>query len=742
MFKIYILLFFLISTYVNAEKITKIDISGNDRISDDTVKMFADISVAEEITDNDLNLILKRLYESNFFESIEVELQQKILKINVKEFPIVQDVSINGIKKNKIKDELNKIIIFKSRTSFNKIFINKDKNNIISFLKNSGYYFPKVDILVENIDSNKVNINYDINLGDKSKISKIIFVGNKIFKESKLKSIILSEEYKFWKFVSGKKYLNEGMISYDRRLLKNFYLNKGYYNVKINSSFAKLVDGNKLELVYNIDAGKKIFFKELKVQLPPDFNKDNYLKLIKKTKNLKSKPYSFYHVEKILDEIENITINEEFESIKATMNEEVVDDKINITFNFKETEKIYIDKINIYGNNVTRESVIRNQIIIDEGDPFNEILFAKSINNIKALNFFRSVDGKTVVGNDNNSKIINITIEEKPTGEIFAGAGTGTNGASVSFGVKENNYLGKGVSLDTNANITTDTVRGKFQVTNPNYNNSDKKVHLGIEVSEVDRLGGFGYKSTKTGITTGTEFEYYDDFNLGISSENFIEDVVVSSGASSSQKGQAGNFFDSFLSLDFNYDKRNQKFATTSGFFSNYSLDLPVISKTNTLKNRYNYKFFTELYENNISTISMMLGSATSASGDDVKLSERLFIPGTKLRGFERGKVGPKDGSDFIGGNYVTTINMASSIPQILETIETIDISVFFDVANVWGIDYDSSLNDNNTIRSSIGLGVNWSTPVGPLSFSYAQPISKEDTDIIEKFRFNLGTTF
>ena len=172
MFKIYILLFFLISTYVNAEKITKIDISGNDRISDDTVKMFADISVAEEITDNDLNLILKRLYESNFFESIEVELQQKILKINVKEFPIVQDVSINGIKKNKIKDELNKIIIFKSRTSFNKIFINKDKNNIISFLKNSGYYFPKVDILVENIDSNKVNINYEINLGDKSKISK------------------------------------------------------------------------------------------------------------------------------------------------------------------------------------------------------------------------------------------------------------------------------------------------------------------------------------------------------------------------------------------------------------------------------------------------------------------------------------------------------------------------------------------------------------------------------------------
>ena len=137
-----------------------------------------------------------------------------------------------------------------------------------------------------------------------------------------------------------------------------------------------------------------------------------------------------------------------------------------------------------------------------------------------------------------------------------------------------------------------------------------------------------------------------------------------------------------------------------------------------------------------------MLGSVLSVTGDDVKLPERLFIPGSKLRGFERGKVGPKDGSDFVGGNYLSSINMTTSIPKILETVETIDISLFLDAANVWGIDYDSSINDDNSFRSSIGLGVNWSTPVGPLSFSYAQPLSKKDTDIIEKFRFNLGTTF
>ena len=267
-------------------------------------------------------------------------------------------------------------------------------------------------------------------------------------------------------------------------------------------------------------------------------------------------------------------------------------------------------------------------------------------------------------------------------------------------------------------------------------------MHLSVEASEIDKLTGFGYKSTKSGITAGTEFEYYDDFNLGIATENYIENVTVTSSASSSQKDQAGNFFDSFLSLDFNYDKRNQKFATTDGFYSNYSLDLPVVSKTNTIKNRYNYKYFKELYENNISTLSFMLGSVVSGSNDDVKLSERLFVPGSKLRGFERGKVGPKDGSDFIGGNYVSTINMASTIPKLLENVETLDISLFLDAANVWGIDYDSSINDNNSFRTSIGVGVNWSTPVGPLSFSFAQPLSKQDSDIVEKFRFNLGTTF
>jgi outer membrane protein insertion porin family len=581
-----------------------------------------------------------------------------------------------------------------------------------------------------------------LKLAKKSKIRKITFLGNKIFKDNKLKSIILSEEYKFWKFISGKKFLNESIISYDINLLKNFYLNKGYYNVKINSSFAKIIEQNEFELIYNIDPGEKILFNEFKFNFPEDFNLTNYKKLNKYFEDLHLEPYSLNAVQKIIDEIQFITTDEQFESVKATVKENLFDNKINITFNIFETEKSYIKKINILGNNVTEESVIRNQILVDEGDPFNEILFSKSINNIKGLNFFRDVDYNIKVDEEDKSKTIDISIEEKPTGEIFAGAGTGTNGATVSFGVKENNYLGKGLSVDTNANISADSIRGRFIIENPNYNNSNKSVNFSLLASEDDKLDTYGYKSNRTGFTIGTNFEYYDDLFFGLATENFIEDIKVTSKASSKQKKMAGNYLDSFISLDLNYDKRNQKFATSKGYYSFYNIDLPLLSDTGTLNNTYRYKYFSELYEGNNSSFSFLLGSSFSVNDKDIKLSERLFIPGSRLRGFERGKIGPKDGDDFIGGNYMSAINLSSSLPQIFANSQNLDLSIFMDAASVWGIDYDDSISENSEIRTAVGIGLNWTTVVGPLSFSLSQPLTKADTDVTETFRFNLGTTF
>ena len=736
-----LLLTSLVQISVNAEIIKKIIIDGNQRISDETVKMFSLISVNDKLNENDLNKLLKNLYETNFFENITINFENGILSLFVVEYPVIDNIYYEGIKTNKILDIIKDNIKLKPRSSFNISLLENDKNSSLLLLKNLGYYFSTIDIFVETLKDNKINLTYKINLGEKAKIKKITFLGNENYKDSKLKSIIVSEEYKFWKFISGKKFLNPNLINLDTRLLKNFYLNNGFYDVVINSSFAKIVDNNEFEIIFNIIPNNRKYFRNFSLDIPNDFDENNFNKLKVIFDDLKGNAYSIIAIDKLLEEINAVTAEEQYQSTKASVIETIENDIIDLSFKIEETQKFYIDKINIYGNNITRENVIRNQLYIDEGDPFNEILEKKSLNNIKSLNFFKTVES-SVVDIDNGNKIINITVEERPTGEITASAGVGSTGSSVGFGIKENNFLGAGITLDSSLILGTDSIDGIFSVINPNFRNTDKSIYVKIEASEEDNFESFGYKTNKTGFGFGTNFELYDKTYFGIGNSNFYEKIETDSTASDRQKKQEGNYWDSFLNLNFDFDNRNQKYQTTSGFRSYYSLDLPVISDTNTLKNKYNYKYFTELYENNISSFSIFLETANSLSNDDVKLSERVNIPSKRLRGFESGRVGPKDGDDFIGGNYVYTLNFSSTLPHLLENSQNSDFLFFIDAANIFGVDYDSSLDNSNNIRSSVGIGLDWYTPIGPLNFSLAYPLTKEKTDKTETFRFNLGTTF
>jgi len=725
-----------------SEIIKKIEISGNQRIPDETIKMFSSVNENEDVNNEKLNDILKQLYETGFFKNVNVSINENILKILLTENPIIENIFFEGIKAKKIKEPITQNLKLRNRSSYNLIDLNYDKEKIISTLKDLGYYFSKVDVYVDELDDNKVNIQYDIDLGNKAKIKKISFVGNKIFKDRKLRSIILSEEYKFWKFISGKKYLNESMIDFDKRLLSNFFLNKGYYNVKINTSFAKLIENNEFELIYNISAGSKFLFGDLNLDLPVDYDKNNFTKLNKLLKKLKNEPYSINSIDKILEQIDILALDEQYESVDVQVVENINDNILNLTFEILETEKFYVERINILGNNITQESVIRNQFELDEGDPFNEILKNKSINNLKNLNFFKSVKSDVKDGTGFNQKIIDISVEEKATGEITASAGVGTSGKSIGFGVTENNFLGRGIGLDSNITLSTETLKGLFSVSNPNFLNSDKSIYASVEALETDKLTDYGYKTNKTGFSFGTNFEYLDDFNLGLGSSNYYEEIETDSTASANMQKQKGNYWDSFLNLKFDYDKRNQKFQASDGFRSTYFLNMPIISDTNTLKNAYDYKFYTELYDENITTLSLYMSAANSISNDDIKLSERLNVPSSKLRGFEYGKIGPKDGNDYIGGNYVSAVNLSSTLPNFLENAQNTDFLVFIDAANVWGVDYDSSIEDSNKIRSSFGVGVDWFTPIGPLSFSFSQTLTKASTDQTESFRFDLGTTF
>ena len=734
-------IFFFLSIS-NAEVIKKILPKGNERISAESIIMFAGVNINDDLNNDNLNNILKKLYKTNFFKSVDIQLINSVLVINVIEYPIIQNLTINGVKSKPLKKLISDRISLKRSSSYSKYFVEKDLLVIENILQEVGFYLFNIDTLVTENENNSIDLSYNINLGDKSYIDEILFLGNKKFKSGNLLNIIASEENKFWKILSKKKFLNKQRIELDKRLLLSYYRNKGYYKARIESDTVNRTNNKNFQLIFNIDSGNKFFFNDFIINLPDDYDSIFFDKIKNRLNKLKLSPYSFKVIEKILKEIETIALNEDYEFVDATIDEKIIEkNKINVVINLTQSSKFYVRKINILGNNITIEDVIRNQLIVDEGDPLNNILLKKSINNIQSLNIFKSVVPSIEDTEINFEKVINIEVVEKPTGEISAGAGAGTSGVSTVFGVKENNFLGKGIKLDSNLLISSEGVRGLFSFINPNYKNTDKDLILSIESSETDRIKDFGYRSSLHGLSVGTRFEYRDDFFITPTISSYYEGLKTSSTASNSLKKQEGDYFDTILSYVLDLDRRDQLYQPRDGFRSRFSQEIPVLSDNPSIINGYEINSYYEYLSDVVASASFYVSSANSIGNKDVKISDRLYLPSKKLRGFEPGKVGPVDNGDFVGGNYITAINLSSDLP-IFKSFEKTNFIMFFDIGNVWGVDYSSSISNSNKVRSAVGVGLDFFTPIGPLNFTLSQPISKMKTDKTETFRFNLGTTF
>jgi len=738
-----IIIFLLCSSYSFAEIVNKIEIVGNERVNSETIRIFGGIELNDNLNTDDLNKILKKLYETNFFENVNLTLNNSILRIRVVENAIVQNLIIKGIDNDNLKKDISEIIIIKEKNPYLENKIKNDLNNVKNFLQEVGFYFSSVDILKKDNSNNTIDLIFEIDLGDKAYINEIVFLGDKKFKKRKLLNVITSEENRFWKFISNKRLLNKQRIELDKRLLVSFYKNQGYYNVSILDETVQFDNEQNFKIVFNIDSGKKFFFGNFNIDLPEDFEKSYFEKISKKLNKFSGEKYSFKIIEKMLTQIEKIASSKQYEFVNADIEEKINDDKINITIKLLNDEpNIYVKKINIFGNNVTIEDVIRNELIIDEGDPFNKILFQKSINNIKSTNIFKTVDAQLVNTDNELEKTIDITVEEKPTGQISAGAGIGTSGASTSFGIQENNFLGKGIILDSNLSLSEETIKGLFSYTKPKFRNTDRDLILTVESQETDRLESFGYKTAESGFLIGTRFEQLEDFYIKPQFSLYYETLDTASTASDLLKKQEGDYLDALFSYSLQLDRRDQSYQPTDGYLSTFYQSLPLnVEDNQTVVNSYEIKNYYEYFDDLIASISVFTKAANSLGEDDVRISDRLYLPSRKLRGFQSGKVGPIDGGDFVGGNYLASFNAASEIP-VFESLESIDFSVFYDAANVWGVDYNSQLNDSSALRSAVGLGIDWYTPIGPLSFSFTQPLSKKTTDKTETFRFNLGTTF
>ena len=739
-----IIIIILLQTFffnkASSEIIKKFNIIGNERVSKETIIMFSNLEIGDDIDQLRLNNSLKDLYTTNYFNNVEIFNDKGIINIKVKENPIIQKVEINGVDNNSIYENIKTITSKIEKYPFMENKVNEQVNLLMNMLKSYGYYFVKLETLINENNNNSVDLIYNFELGDIAKIKKIKFIGNKIFKDSTLRNIVISEEAKFWKFITRNKFLDINRINLDVQRLEKFYKNRGYYNINIKSSTAVILDENQFELVFNINAGDKFIFNNISFDKKKDISFDKISIFEKNFDDLRNKRYSEKDLKILIEDINKFILENEFIFINANYETLVLDDnKIDVLIKFEDLKKEYVERINVVGNYITDEKVVRNSLIVDEGDPYNEILFKKSISNIKSKNIFEKVEYK-LTEIDSNKKIIDISVEEKPTGEIFAGAGTGTSGHSLTAGIKENNYLGLGIKLDTNINVTEDSIKGKFSVLNPNYNNSDKSIKTVFESSTSDFMSTSGYKTSRTGISIGTEFEQFSDLFVNFELSNYYEDLETASSATEIVKKQEGNYFENLLTYQISYNKLDQNFKPSDGSITKFSQTLPLYADDVAVENKFTRAMYHPLTDNIIVSANLFLKTINSLD-DDVRVSKRVNVPGRRLRGFESGKIGPKDGSQYIGGNYASSLNLNSTLPNVFFENENVDFNFFIDLANVWEVDYNNSL-DSNKIRSSTGFAVNWFSAIGPLSFSYAIPLSEANTDITEKFRFQIGTSF
>ena len=743
--RILFLFFFIINFLtlpVLSKNIDKVIVKGNNRISQTTIENSIDFIKGKNYSVNDLNNLQKKLFETNFFENVNLNVLKNSLIITVKENPIVDFFYINGIQ-NK---EREKLIYENIELGNNKIFsesiLKRDIEKIKEIYLESGFFNVNVIPKISKLKGNSLNLILDIERDEKYRVKRIFFIGDKFFKSSTLSDVVSSSEHGWWKFLSTSSTVNQKRIDYDNSLLKNFYLNNGFIDAQVVSSNIDIVGPEYANITFSINSGKKYYFSKLRILDDENNLNEENKKIIK---NLALEKLEGHYSQKIINSLKNeiysYLIQNKIEFVTFDVRTGITEkNRVDVFLNFRKTKRQFVNLINIKGNSITEEGVIRRNLVFSEGDTFADHKLENSKDNLKATGIFKDIKTKVTKVDD---ELINleVDVEEQPTGSISAGLGIGSSGSSVSTGVQEKNLFGKGINVNSNVSLGTDQIKGIVSFDFPDYKFSGNEVGYDVYVTATD-YDNAGYESTVAGNSLSIKYDLFEDISLktGVGIEH--DKITTNSSASALYKSRKGNYltYKGFYSIE--NDKRDRKFQTTNGYKVGFGQtlatpgsDIPYLG--NDLYGSY-YKSFSKDY---IVNIKAGASSINAFEDKDVKLSDRKFLTSKKLRGFENYGVGPKDGKDHIGGNYTVYTGLSSTFPNPLPEKWNAKSILFLDAGNVWGVDYDST-KDIDKIRSSAGISLDWISPLGPLSFTFSEAISKATGDKDESFSFKIGSSF
>ena len=743
-FTLFFLYFFTINVFSQDFLFSDIKIIGNKNISNESILSIANINKSVKKYDiEDLNLIKKKLFQSNFFSNIDINISNEVLVVSVIENPLIDYIVIEGLdKRPEFEARLNKLLILKSNSIFSETLLNKDIFLIKEFLSDNGFFGNVVNYNISKTVNDKVNIFYKIDLKNQYKIKNIFFIGDKVFSSSKLSSIISSEPYSFLKIFGNEFIPSVNRINYDISSLKNFYLNEGYYDVQIPGTSFDILSDKYVNLVFSIDAGPKFFINKIDIINTSDSVSETDLFYIEKeNKKFLNNPYNRSIIYKLIDKY-NLYLDKK--ELRSTLNlsiKKVTNNKLNLTLEiFPISDRKIISNITVIGNEVTEEKIVRNNLKFSEGDLLNSFKIQQSVDQLKSTRIFKDAIISNTI-NDNQNYDLTVKVEELPTGNISGGIGVGSAGSTINFNLNEKNFLGKGIATDVNVNLGTQKILGSVNIDNPDFMDTGTLLSNSLYANKFTYEDA-GYENKLIGNDISTGYEIFENINfingVGIN----YDKINVSAGASSLITSQEGNYLTTKYFYKFTNDQRNRKYKPTSGHIIGFGQDIAIPpSDIPYVLNNFYGSLYKEFSEDFVGSIKYNLKTINSLNDKSIKLSDRVFLSDTELRGFAFRSVGPKVNSDYIGGNYSYATTFSTTVPNGLPDSWNASSNLFLDIANVWGSDL-TGIKDNDSIRSAVGLGFTWFSPIGPLSMSYAEPITKASSYTIEQFNFKIGGAF
>jgi outer membrane protein insertion porin family len=733
--------------FAQSSLIETIEVSGSQRIDPETVQSYLLVAPGDDFDPDRLDRSLKALFGTGLFADVTMRREGATLVVAVVENPVINRVAFEG--NNRIDSEdLEREVQLRPRLVFTRTKVQQDVQRILDVYRLSGRFAAEVQPKVIQLEQNRVDLVFEIDEGPLNRIRGLSFIGNRKFSDSDLKAVIQTKEYAFWRLLTTTDTYDPDRLSFDRELLRRFYLKNGYVDFKVVSAVAELTpDREDFVVTFTIEEGERYKIGNIDIDVNLKRATKEYLNPFVTT--IPDEWYDANEVDTTIDQLtdELGTLGYAFVNIRPKVNQRREDLAVDVTFQVSEGDRVYVERIDIEGNVRTLDEVVRREFQLVEGDAFNTSKLRRSRRRIGNLGFFKSTKVTNAEGSSPDKTVIKVALEEQSTGQVSLGVGfSSLDGALGDIGISERNLLGRGQNLSFRFQGSAKRQEFDIGFTEPYFLTRD--VAAGFDLFQVtrDRQDDSSFDERKAGGALRMAYTLAPDLRQSLKYQLRRTEIRnVKSEASRFIRDQEGKATVSQISQTLTYDKRDNRSNPTDGYVFSFTTDFAGIGgDTRFVRARLKSGYYLPILEDKVLSF-LFQGGHVLGLGQDVGIAERFFVGGQQFRGFATSGLGPRDinTNDALGGNtfYIGTAEF--TFPIGLPEDLGFKASVFTDVGSLWNIDSTGSdIFDSSAIRVAAGAGLGWATAFGLIRIDLTTALSKEDKDETEFVRFSFGTRF